>query len=263
VGEAAAVAFEGVGFGYRSVPVFRDLTLRIEPGSFVALLGPNGTGKTTWVRLAAANVRPGSGRVTLFGEDVARLPARQRARIVAVVPQDSPSGLEWPVREVVALGRAPHLGLLGLGSAADRRVVDEAMGTTGVSHLADRGYGTLSGGERQRVVIARALAQQPRLLILDEPTASLDLKHRTGVYGLLGRLHREHGLTVVVVTHDVDLAARHAHRIVLLHGGGVAADGPPQAVLTARTLGLVYDVAVDVVPDPGTGSPHVVPRGEA
>lgn len=248
-------------FAYGRVPVFHRLSLDIPEGSMTALLGPNGSGKTTWVRLASGSLRPDSGRVMLRGEDLARLPARVRARALAVVPQDSSPSFDYTVREVVTMGRAPHLGLLGIPSGEDGRIVDEALSSTDTAGLAARAFRSLSGGERQRVLVARALAQQPSVLLLDEPTAFLDLRHRLAVYRILARLHQECGLTIVVVSHDVNLAARHCRRLVLLRQGAIAADGPPAAVLRPETLRSTYGVEVTILRDPDTGGPLVVPTG--
>jgi len=253
-----ALAFEGVGFAYGGRPVLRDLALRIEPGELTGLLGPNGTGKTTCVRLAAGSLTPQRGVVRLFGRDLRAYPAHERARTVAVVPQESPLEFEFRVHEIVAMGRSPHQGLLGLESAEDRRAVAEALRVTGMAEHAARPLAALSGGEKQRVILARALAQHPRLLLLDEPTAHLDLKHRLAIYGLLQRLHGE-GLTTLVVSHDLNLAAAHCARLVLFRCGEVAADGPPRAVLRREILREVFEVDLEVRQDGEGGAPFVVP----
>jgi iron complex transport system ATP-binding protein len=254
----AALAFEGVTFGYGATSVFRDLGLQVQAGELTALLGPNGTGKTTWVRLAAGSVVPLSGTVRLFGRDLRAWGASERARTLAVVPQESPLEFEFRVHEIVAMGRAPHQGLLGLESEEDRRLVAEALNLTGMEAFAARPFAALSGGEKQRVVLARALAQKPRVLLLDEPTAHLDLKHRLAIYALLERLHAE-GMTAVVVSHDLNLAAAHCRRLVLFRCGQVVADGPPREVLRRDVLREVYDVDLEVRDDPRTGRPYVVP----
>lgn len=258
-----ALSLRAVSFAYRTTPVFRGLDLAVAEASMTALLGPNGSGKTTFVRLACGSRRPDAGSVTLFGDDVARLGSRERARRVAVVPQESPAVFEFTVLETVLLGRFPHLGFFGIESDRDLAIAREALERADVSHLAGRPFRALSGGERKRVLVARALAQRARLLILDEPTAFLDLRHRLELYDLLSRLNRENGLTVVVVSHDLDLAARHCDRLVLLRCGTIAADGTPAEVLAPGPLREVYEVDVDVRTDPATGRPYVVPRRPA
>jgi ABC-type cobalamin/Fe3+-siderophores transport system ATPase subunit len=256
---APALAFRRVSFGYSRAPVLVDLDLAIQGGTMVGVLGPNGTGKTTFVRLASAALRPASGTITLFGEALAAMPARARARNVAVVPQETHPVFDFTVQEIVHMGRAPHLGLFGIEGSKDRALSHEAMERCDVAHLSTRSFRALSGGERQRVLLARALAQEARLLLLDEPTAFLDLKHRLAVYDLLTRLHDESGLTVVVVSHDINLAARYCDRLVLLRCGSVAADGPPSEVLRPEPIRSVYEVDVDVLTDPASGRPFVIP----
>jgi iron complex transport system ATP-binding protein len=255
---SSALSFERVSFAYRGTPVFHDFSLTVGAGELTAVLGPNGTGKTTWVRLAAGSLAPQRGTVRLFEDDLRILGAAERARTVAVVPQESPLEFEFRVHEIVAMGRSPHQGLLGLESAEDRAAVAEALRVTGMELHAHRPLSALSGGEKQRVVLARALAQSPRLLLLDEPTAHLDLKHRLAIYTLLERLHGE-GMTTVVVSHDLNLAAAHCRRLVLFRCGEVVADGPPREVLRREILREVFEVDLEVRVDAERGHPFVVP----
>ena len=255
-----ALAFDGVHFAYRKTPVFDSLGLAFKEGEWVAILGPNGTGKTTLLRLGAGSLRATRGTVSLFGRPLSTVSPRERARQVAVVPQETHMIFEFTVEEVVAMGRSPHTGLLGLESDRDRAIVRTAMERTDVARLAARPFGALSGGERQRAIVARALAQEPRLLLLDEPTAHVDLKHQLAVYEILADLNRRSGLTLIVASHDINLAARYCGRVVLLRDGRVFADGPPEEVLRRETLRAVYDVDVEVQRDVATGRPLVVPR---
>jgi iron complex transport system ATP-binding protein len=250
---------ERLHFGYGKTAVLTNLDLTIASGSITGILGPNGSGKTTLVRLASAALRPATGRIALFGDDLAKLPPRERARRVAVVPQETHPVFEFTVEEIVRMGRAPHLGLLGLEQPRDRRIAYEAMERCEVADLSTRSFRALSGGERQRVMLARALTQGARLLLLDEPTAFLDLRHRLAVYALLGKLHRDSGLSVVVVSHDINLAARHCDRLVLLRRGTIAADGTPAEVLRPDPIRAVYEVEVEVRTDPSSGRPFVIP----
>lgn len=255
---AAALGFSAVTFGYRKgAAVLHALDLEIDAGEMAAVIGPNGTGKTTLVRLASGHLRPQAGRILLAGDDLSSLTARERARRVAVVPQETHLAFDYSVAEVVSMGRAPHQGLLGLQRPADREQLRLAMERTDVLELAARSFLALSGGERQRTIIARALVQEPRILLLDEPTAFLDLRHRLVVYELLTRLNRDSGLTVVVVSHDVDLVARYCDRLILLHEGRAVADGKPLEVLEPELLLRVYGVEAEVRVDPATGRPHV------
>lgn len=256
---SAALRFDSVSFGYRATPIFDALGISFGEGEWTAILGPNGTGKTTLLRLASGSLRPTGGRVTLFGRSLSAVPPRERARILAVVPQETHLIFEFTVEEVVLMGRSPHLGLFGLESARDRAIARTAMQRTDVVQLGSRPFRALSGGERQRVVLARALAQDPRVLLLDEPTAHLDLRHQLALYEILARLNRESRLTLVVASHDINLAARYCDRVVLLHEGKVVADGAPEAVLEKAVLRAVYGIDVAVRVDPLTGRPFVVP----
>jgi iron complex transport system ATP-binding protein len=248
----------GVSFGYGPSAVFAGLDLDVAEGALTAVLGPNGAGKTTLVRLASGALRPSSGTVSVFGRDLTALASRARARTIAVVPQETEHAFDFRVREMVLFGRAPHLGLFGIESSRDREIADEAMRSTEVSGLAERSLRELSGGERRRVVLACALAQEPRLLLLDEPTAFLDLKHRLAAYALVAGLCRERGLTALVVSHDLNLAARHCDRLVLLRQGAIAADGTPAEVLRPDVLRAVYEVEVEVHAEAASGRPFVV-----
>ncbi len=255
----AVLRFDDVSFAYRQSRVFSGFSFRLQDGEMMAILGPNGSGKTTLVRLAVGYLQPSGGAISLTGRRLGEIPARERARTVAVVPQDTQLAFDFTVREVVHMGRAPHLGLLGIETEHDRGLADAAMKRTDVMHLAERRFLTLSGGERQRVVIARAIAQEPRVLLLDEPTAFLDLRHRLAAYSLLTELNRERGITVIVVSHDVNLAARHCDRLVLLRDGAIRADGAPAEVLTPANIAGVYDVDAEVRTDPVTNRPYIFP----
>jgi iron complex transport system ATP-binding protein len=260
---APAVSFERVSFAYDRAEVLRAIDLVVPEGQIVAVLGPNGAGKTTLVRLAAGSVTASAGTVRIFGQDLRSLAPKERAREVAVVPQESRLLYEFSVREVVLMGRSPHLGLLGLDGPEDRAVAEEAMARTRVGGLAHRTFRTLSGGEKQRAVVARALAQESRLLLLDEPTTFLDLRHQLDLYDLLVSLARERGRTLVIASHDLNLAARHCDRMVLLRAGRIVADGPPEEVLEPSLLRAVYEVDAEVHRDERTGRPFVLPRGPA
>ena len=243
---AAAFALEGV-------------SVAIQPGSFTGLLGPNGGGKTTLLNLMAGVLTPQRGAVTLDGGDVAAMPRRQLARRLAVVPQETHPAFDYTVMEMVLMGRHPHLGTFALEGPHDLDVAREALAATGTAALAERAYMTLSGGEKQRVIIASALAQAPDLLLLDEPTASLDLGYQLEVAALLRRLNRERGVTMVLATHDLNLAAALCTGIVMLRGGRVIAQGPTTEVLTPARVRDLYDVDADIRFHEGAGHLTVVP----
>ena len=232
-------------FGYGSQPLFVDTSLSIDSGEMVGLLGPNGAGKTTLLRLAIGALRPQHGHVLLGGRDLRHLSRREAARRIAVVPQEFSTPFAFTVRELIGLGRTPYLSFFGTERPADHLAVQQAMEATGTAPLAGRVFNELSGGEKQRVALALALAQQPELLVLDEPTTHLDLKYQISVLELAQRLNRERGLTVLATLHDLNLAARYFPRLILFQRG-IVADGPPVEVLQSRLLSRVYEVPVEV-----------------
>jgi iron complex transport system ATP-binding protein len=244
---SAAIRFEEVTFRYSAVsdPVAQDVSFSIQPGEMVALLGPNGAGKSTLLKLASGALRPQAGRVTLDGDDVRGLAREAVARRVALAPQDFTVQFAYTVRQIVELGRTPHLGSWGVMRVSDRRAVDEAMELVGVTPLADRVFAELSGGERQWALIALTLAQQAPILLLDEPTAHLDIRRQIETLALLRRLNRTHGLTVLATMHDINLAARYFPRLALFKRR-IVADGPPASALDPATLSALYETPVRV-----------------
>jgi iron complex transport system ATP-binding protein len=253
------------GYPNRAEPVLHGINLRAEPGDMVALIGPNGAGKSTLLKVAGGVLKPASGQAVLAGRDLARLRPREIARQVAVVPQEGPVPSGLLVREMVDLGRTPYVRLLLGPTARDRAAVEWAVDAAGVAHLADRFVDELSGGERQRVILARALAQQPRLLLLDEPTANLDLHHQVAMLELVRGLTREQRLTVVAAVHDLQLAALFCDRVVLMNAGQIVSQGSPEAVLTAPLLLETFGQRVALSAHPTHGVPLValVPNGNA
>jgi len=246
-------------------PVLRGIDLRVDSGEMLALVGPNGAGKSTLLKVASGLLRPSAGRALLSGVDLATLRPRDRGTQIAVVPQESPVPAGLLVREMVGLGRTPFLRLLLGPTAHDRQAVERAMAQAGVVELADRFVDELSGGERQRVILARALAQQPRLLLLDEPTANLDLQHQVAMLELVRGLTREQGLSVVAAVHDLQLAALYCDRVALMSVGQIVSHGPPEAVLTAPLLQAAFGQRVILSAHPTHGVPLValVPNGNA
>ena len=258
-GSCGILQLQGLRFAYDGPPVLDGIDLQIGAGELVGILGPNGAGKTTLLRLATGSLEPTTGSVALSGRPLSALTRRERARQVAVVPQEARVVFDFTVREIVLMGRAPHLGLLGIETERDLDAVDEAMRFTETTGFADRRIAELSGGEKRLVLIARALAQEAPLLLLDEPTAFLDLRHRLAMYRLAERLRSERGRTVVTISHDINLAARFCPRLVLLHRGRVVADGSPHEVLTPENIRYAYETDVRVVPDPDHGTPMILP----
>jgi iron complex transport system ATP-binding protein len=260
----AAVEAQALHCRYGAIEALRGVSLAVGAGEFVGVLGPNGSGKSTLVKALSRALRPAAGSVLLDGADIWRLGPRDVARNVAVVPQDAPAPFDFTALEVVLMGRSPHLSRLAAEGVEDLRIAREAMERTDTWAFAGRPITQLSGGERQRVTLARALAQEPRLLLLDEPTSHLDLGYQMETLERLAALNTEAGTTLVAVLHDLNLAAAFCPRLVLLSEGRVVADGAPEAVLTRERLRDVYRVDVLVQPDPVHGRPHVYPtRGSS
>jgi iron complex transport system ATP-binding protein len=241
------------------LPGVQRVSLSVELGAVVGLLGPNGSGKTTLLRVLAGMLAPTEGRVTLDGVGIDALSRRALARRIAVVPQETHLVFDYSVREVALMGRYPHLGPFELEGPRDLAVARDALAATGTVHLEHRSFETLSGGEKQRVVIASALAQQADILLLDEPTASLDLGYQLEISALVARLNRERGLTVVVATHDLNFAAGLCRTLVLLRNGRVLAAGATTQTLTAETIRALYDVEATVWFDQRAQRVTVVP----
>jgi len=252
----AAVDVRGLCVDLGGTRVLDRVDLRIEPGSFVALVGPNGAGKTTLLRTVNGLVDPAGGRVLVDGTDATGLSARELARRVATVPQEPTLGFDFPVRDVVAMGRTPHRSRFAGTTDEDRRAVERALDRTALTGLADRPVGDLSGGERRRVLLARALAQAAPTLLLDEPTANLDVNHQVRSLGLVRELVDE-GQTAVTAVHDLDLAARFCDRMAVLADGKILDSGPPAAVLTEDVIETAFGVRARITEDPATGTPRV------
>ena len=250
-----------LSFAYDDRQALDGVSLAVRPGEMLGVIGPNGSGKSTLLRTVSGVLRPYSGHVAVDGQDIAAISRAELARRVAVVPQNPSLPESFTAREIVILGRTPHLRLLQSEGPRDFAVVRRAMEACGVWELAERRVGELSGGERQRVVIARALAQEPRLLMLDEPTSHLDISHQTTILDLVASLVREQGLAVLVVFHDLNLAAQYCHRLVILRMGRVLAAGPPEKVITAETVSTAYAAQVCIVPHPHNNLPAALVVG--
>ncbi|MFB6550912.1 MULTISPECIES: ABC transporter ATP-binding protein [unclassified Streptomyces] len=230
--------------------VLEDVSLRAGSGQVVGLVGPNGSGKSTLLRCVYRALRPTAGAVRLGGDDLVAMSARESARRLAALPQEVVAEFDFTVAEVVAMGRLPHQGAVARETDEDRRTCAAALDGVGAGHLAHRGFLTLSGGEKQRVLIARALAQQPQVLVLDEPTNHLDIAQQLEVLSLV----RDSGLTVLTALHDLNLAALHCDLLHVVEGGRIVASGAPHDVLTPDLLADVFGVRAHRVPHPETGA---------
>lgn len=250
----------GVSCAYDGADALSDVTFRLSPGDFAAVAGPNGSGKSTLIRTLSRVLRPRLGSTLLDGNDLYTIPARQSAQAIAVLPQETLVEFEFTCEEIVLMGRAPHLGRFESEKERDRSVVREAMERTGTWELRHRPVVELSGGERQRVLLARAFAQEPRVLLLDEPTAHLDLSYQVQILRLVRALRDEKKTAVLASLHDLNLAAAYADRVVLLSKGRVQAVGSPVEVLIEPVLRPIFGPEVMVRPHPDTGGPLVLVR---
>lgn len=251
------IELDGLTLGYGATPVVHGVDLSVDAGRFVALVGANGSGKSSVLKSCHRALRPISGRILLDGRDLWRTPRDEAARIVGVLGQDNDGGFDFTARESAMLGRYPHLGMFDRPRARDTEIVEEALRRAECAHLADRVMSVLSGGERQRVLFARALAQQPSVLVLDEPTNHLDPEHQITVLRMASAL----GVTVLAALHSLDLAAQYADLVVVLDRGRVVASGPPMVVFTPDTLREYFRVDGTVLSDPVTDRPRLLLRG--
>lgn len=252
------IAAHDISAGYNGETVLKGLSIGLAAGEFVGVIGPNGSGKTTLLRVMSRALRPLSGQVTLGDRDIYSIPAREFARRVAVVPQDTMVAFDFSVMEITLMGRSPWLGRFAVEGSRDIGIATDALLRVGVGHLADRRINALSGGERQRVMVARALAQEPEVMLLDEPTSHLDISFQFEIMDLIRSLNREKGLTVLAVLHDLNLAAQYCDRMVMIADRCVAASGPPEEVITADNIRRVYGAEVWVRTHPATRRPYVI-----
>jgi iron complex transport system ATP-binding protein len=248
---------EKLCFRYSDQWVLEDFNLEVRNGEILGIIGPNGSGKTSLLKLMAGLLRPQAGRITLGDQDLAQFTPRALARRTAVVPQENYVLFPFTVAEIVLMGRFIHQKGWGWESADDLRITRAVIRLMDLESVAQRTFQELSGGERQRTIIARALAQEAPILLLDEPTAYLDIKHQLEIYATLSRLNQDEGVTIVVVSHDLNLASQYCHRLLLLHEGRAFRTGSPTEVLTVEHLRTVYGCEVIIDQHPEAGTPRV------
>ena len=253
------LSFSHAAVGYGEKLVLRDVSFQITKGEYVALIGSNGTGKSTLIKCVSGLLPLEGGEVQICGKDLRRLKARERARMVAVVPQSYYVDYGFTVEDIVMMGRNPYIDLRHRESKEDREIAEHAMELTKTKQFRDRLYNELSGGERQRVILARAITQQPQIILLDEPTSALDLHHQIEVMELIRGLNEKEQITVMAVLHDINLASRFCSRIVILKDGKVKADGTPQEVINRDEMESLYDMKLFVKNNPLLGKPEIIP----
>jgi len=256
---AFSVEVKNLSYAYEDLRVLEDLSFSVNPGEFFVVIGPNGSGKTTLMKLIAGLLRSKRAKIRIMGEDIRSYGRKDLARRIAFVPQSVPLDFPFTVSDVVLFGRAPHLGTFGLESENDIKLAEQAMAFTGVDHLARRRMDQLSGGERQRVFIARAVCQEPAIMILDEPTAALDIAHQMRIMDLMEKMKREKAITSIMVSHDINLAAMYADTLLLLRNGRLSEWGPPKDILSYATLEPVYGCPLLVDESPLGDLPRVTP----
>lgn len=256
--EAAAIRINGIEAGYNSRPILRGVSMDVAPGEWLGILGPNGSGKTTLLRTISGFLSPTRGGVYLEGRPLAQMSRLEAARRLAVASSSSSGAMDFTVGELVLMGRTPHLPRWSAEGPKDWAAVEKALAMTDAFHLAHRPAASLSAGEHQRVLLAAALAQEPAVLLLDEPTAHLDIHHQVEVMHLMERLRREQGITVVSVLHDLNLAALFCDHVLLLKEGRIHALGAPWHVFTEENIRDVYQCQVQIFPHPRRDAPQLV-----
>jgi iron complex transport system ATP-binding protein len=255
---SALLAVNRLCGGYHKNTVIRDISLDINEGDFLGIIGPNGSGKTTLLRLVTRVLRPSSGEVSFRQENIFAMDLKELCKKIAFVSQDIATDFSFTAGEIVLMGRIPHLGRMQFETEKDLRIAEEALAMTDTLSFKDKCIDELSAGERQRVTIARALAQEPELLLLDEPTSHLDIGHQIQVLDLLSRLNRSKNLTIAMILHDLNLASAYCNRIVLFDNGSIHKEGSPVEVLTYQNIEAVYKTVVLVNNNQVTGRPNVV-----
>ncbi len=256
-GKSKAIEAVDISYDYRDQRVLRNLSFFVSKGEFFIIIGPNGSGKTTLMKVLAGIEKPAEGTLYISGKSIDGYRRKSLARTLAMAPQISAVDFPFKVADVVLMGRSPHKGLLGFDSPSDLQIARQAMAFTEIEHLAGRQLDQISGGELQRVLIARAICQEPEIILLDEPTASLDLAHQVRIMDLMEQLQKEKEVTVVMVSHDINLACMYADTLLLIKDGKIVSIGPPASVLTYETLEKAYGCTLLVDQNPLGDFPRI------
>ena len=259
---ALPLAVEGLHFSYGSSCIYEGIDLDIERAELLGIVGPNGAGKTTLLKLLSGSLKPDHGHVRVYGADLRSLRPREQARLIAMVPQNPAAPEGFTALELVLMGRNPHLSLLQWEGPEDAAIAHQALRLTGAEEFADRLVTSLSGGEHQRVIIARALAQQAPVLLLDEPTAHLDIGSQAATMDVIEGIRRDAGVTVVAAVHDLTLAAQYCDRVAVLDHGSLLAIGAPRSVMTEEILSRAFGADICVMDHPVHGTPVILHRGK-
>lgn len=254
-----ALQVENLQFGYRKDLVLKEISFNIEKGKFVSIIGPNGSGKSTLLKTINQLYSPSQGNILIDGNNINRLKKKELARKIALVPQDTLIDYEFTVEDIVLMGRHPYKGRFQKENENDYKIVNEALKMTNTLHLKDRVITEISGGERQRVIIAKALAQKPSIILLDEPTSHLDINHQIEILNLLKRLNKETGTTIVIVIHDINLASRYSDEIIMLNEGEILGMGSPEKVITKNNIEFAYELKVEIEKNKYTNSLYLTP----
>lgn len=249
-----------VSFAYQQDPVVKRASLQVEPGEFIGILGPNGSGKSTLLKLMGGILGPDSGTVLLKDKELHDYKRKVLAQSIAWLPQEHDMAFSFRVGEIVLMGRHPYLSALTFESQKDFDISNQAMRTTETTHLSERQFNEISGGEKQRVMMACAIAQEPEVLLLDEPTTALDIKYQLEIINILDRLNRQDGMTLILAMHDLHLASKYCRRLILIDQGNIVKDGTPEEVLQKEILESVYGVKLKVFHDPDDGSILISPE---
>jgi len=252
-----AVSIKNLSHKYEKNEILKNISFNIEKGSFFIIIGPNGSGKTTLLKNIAGMEKFSNGNISILEKNLKKYSTRELAKKIAFVPQTVSLDFPFSVFEIVRMGRSPHLGLLGSESDSDIQTIKKAMKFTDIEHLAKRKIHQLSGGECQRTSIARAICQEPQIMLLDEPTAALDIGHQTKIMDLMEKLKKEQGMTIIMISHDVNLAALYADNILVLKDGEVISQGNPKDVITYETLEIAYECVVLVDDSPFGNHPRI------
>lgn len=254
-----ALNIKNIEFGYGKKAILKDISFSVEKGEFISIIGPNGSGKSTLLKTLNNIYTPRKGKIYLNDENIQNLKRVEIAKMVSLVPQETYIDYEFTVKDIVSMGRHPYKGRFKKENLEDKSIIDEALKLTHTEYIKDRLITEISGGERQRVIIAKALAQKSSIILLDEPTSSLDINHQIEILNLLKDLNRDKETTVIAVLHDINLAARYSDRIIFLDHGRVISKGTPSDVITKENINKAYDMEVYLERNKYTNSPYLIP----